>query len=184
MHKYEHKLGTFHVQQLSRQTAIKQGQRLYYTGKACKRGHVAPRYVKTFTCQQCQQSQDARNYTENAARRQALSGAYKEKNKTTVAKRSYGWKQANWGKVIANVGKRRSARLTRTPNWADLTAIEAVYEQCAQMNAVHGKRSYHVDHIIPLQGEDVSGLNVHTNLQILTGPENLRKSNKWSADHE
>lgn len=59
----------------------------------------------------------------------------------------------------------------RTPIWADLDKIREFYNKCPE--------GYHVDHIIPLRGEIVSGLHVVENLQYLFAKDNLSKGNKW-----
>jgi hypothetical protein len=79
----------------------------------------------------------------------------------------------NPGKATAKVAKRRSKKLQATPEWADLSAIQAFYEACPE--------GHHVDHTIPLQGRTVCGLHVLENLQYLTATENLSKGNKHEA---
>jgi hypothetical protein len=66
---------------------------------------------------------------------------------------------------------RKSDICLRTPAWADFDKIRIVYNNCP--------KGFHVDHIIPLNGALVSGLNVHNNLQYLTPEANLTKSNKY-----
>ena len=65
----------------------------------------------------------------------------------------------------------RCNKLLRTPKWADNAKIKDIYLNCPT--------GYHVDHIIPLQGELVSGLHVEYNLQYLPAKDNLSKSNKF-----
>ena len=58
-----------------------------------------------------------------------------------------------------------------TPLWSNLSKIKEIYLNCP--------KGYHVDHIIPLQGELVYGLHIPENLQYLTAEENLKKRNKF-----
>jgi hypothetical protein len=77
------------------------------------------------------------------------------------------------GRAIVNSirAKRRASQLQRTVPWADLKAIKEFYKNCP--------KGYVVDHIIPLQGKNVSGLHVLNNLQYLTASENASKGNKY-----
>ena len=68
---------------------------------------------------------------------------------------------------------RRAKRLQRTPSWTNIEAIKLFYK--------NRPKGYHVDHIIPLQGEKVSGLHVLENLQYLSPSENCRKGNKFNV---
>ena len=61
-------------------------------------------------------------------------------------------------------------KIKACPSWVNQEQLKIIYENCPE--------GYEVDHIIPLQGESVSGLHVPWNLQYLTRSENASKSNK------
>ena len=88
------------------------------------------------------------------------------------------WAKANPGKVNALRSKRRAAQLERTPPWSDLQEISLIYQQSASLKKLLG-RDTHVDHVVPLQGDLVSGLHVPHNLQIMFASDNCAKSNKF-----
>ena len=67
--------------------------------------------------------------------------------------------------------KRRAAKLLRTPAWANHMWIDMICDEAHDIGMT-------VDHIIPLQGEFVSGLHVEYNLQYLTKSENCSKGNR------
>jgi len=83
--------------------------------------------------------------------------------------------------MTACANKRRAAKIQRTPLWADHEQIHAYYNVCAFFNEVNGYTKYHVDHIIPLQGQLVSGLHVPENLQILLAETNRTKNNRFEV---
>jgi len=90
------------------------------------------------------------------------------------------YKKANPHKVIADVAKRRAAKQRRTPMWLtkkDFIDIEAFYKLAKEKTQESGIL-WHVDHIVPLQGETVSGLHVPLNLRVVPWNENLSKGNK------
>ena len=75
--------------------------------------------------------------------------------------------------------KRRASQLQRTPTWdPQAKSIIAKYQLAAMLTKVSGVL-YHVDHIIPLQGRKVSGLHVFSNLRVILGSDNVKKSNKY-----
>lgn len=98
---------------------------------------------------------------------------WRKANPGKDSKYSANWRKANPGKRNALNAKRRAAKLQRTPKWADLEAIKQFYINCPE--------GYDVDHIIPLQGNNVSGFHVLENLQYLTKSENCSKGNKFNA---
>ena len=87
----------------------------------------------------------------------------------------------NSEQYAAKTAKRRAAKLQRTPCWLTsegLWLIEEYYHLAQKRTELLGF-PWHVDHIIPLQGRNVSGLHVPENLQVIPGIENIKKSNKY-----
>lgn len=77
---------------------------------------------------------------------------------------------------VETLAAKRHRRM-RMPPWANPKAIRAVYAEAKRLTDATGI-PHHVDHIIPLQGELVSGLHVETNLRAIPAVDNLRKHNK------
>jgi len=98
------------------------------------------------------------------------------KTKDNIAKNGRYWRDKNPGKQKAKDAKRRATKLKATPIWTDLIVIVKIYENCPLDKSV--------DHIVPLKGENVSGLHVPWNLQYLTPRENSQKSNKFDGTRE
>ncbi len=180
------------------------GAKYYFTGAPCKHGHIAPRKTKG-TCVEClkvewTQALETRaeyfqEYNKSAAGQQAKKGYY-ERNKDAViaaaqsrpdeAKNQYKkrHKDANPEYYRSLVSFRRRRFRDATPNWLSAEQkmeIRLKYRLAIEMSRATGVR-YVVDHVTPLQGEEVCGLHVPWNMEVITQDENLKKSNKL-VDH-
>lgn len=190
----------------TRKEAQLMGAKFYFTGEPCIRGHVAVRRVKGH-CTACQAEDNARDYEKRleyfreyneSGRGKEVKRKYYEKNRDTViaraqsrpeeAKRRYKQKYKDNNpdlyKELTNARRRRFRQAT--PVWLSpeqKLEIRNKYALAIAATKEFGVK-YVVDHIVPLQGEEVCGLHVPWNLQVMRHEDNLAKSNKLlEEDH-
>jgi len=127
-------------------------------------------------CKECRSKYDAARYSPE--KRSELYCSNLELNREERRK----YYQQNKPSYYARKAKRRASLLNRTPSWlsvSDVQKISSIYNDCVLLNK-QGTVKYEVDHIVPLQGETVSGLHVPWNLQIIPMFENRSKGNKFN----
>jgi hypothetical protein len=180
----------------NRAEAKSTNSKFYFTGKPCKRGHVAPRLLKG-TCVECRREEwrtenARRSLLPKSAASKAAGKRYYEKNVELVKaraqcrpselKRVYRKKYDIGHKddrSMRNLLRKRRHRQA-TPNWLSAESrekIKQIYLQARHMTELTGEK-YVVDHQIPLRGKTVCGLHVPWNLEIMTHAANCKKHNK------
>lgn len=110
---------------------------------------------------------------------------YKKEYRLLNADQLKEYRQSIKDRIAARTAKRRARKLQRTPKWLtqkDFVLIESFYEEARRLTTETGIM-HHVDHIVPLKGDMVSGLHCPDNLQVLTYLDNIRKSNKLIKDY-
>jgi hypothetical protein len=83
------------------------------------------------------------------------------------------WYSQNRKKRYIQTRFEKAEKLKRIPSWANKEAITEFYYNCPE--------GYHVDHIVPLRGKNVSGLHTLENLQYLPAKENMSKGNWFDS---
>jgi hypothetical protein len=106
---------------------------------------------------------------------------YRSKQSPNVAKEYHReYATLNPEKINAIGAKRHAAKMGACPPWlkGDLRKqVDAMYAECRRITEETGIE-HHVDHIVPLQGDNVCGLHVPCNLRIITAVENAKKGNR------
>jgi hypothetical protein len=106
---------------------------------------------------------------------------YNKEHPETAKSNHRKWRKKNPSKITALSNKRRYAKMKRTPSWLtedDYLFMEKFYKESIRLTKETGIL-HQVDHIVPLQGKNVSGLHVPWNLQVLTAKENREKHHKF-----
>jgi hypothetical protein len=104
-----------------------------------------------------------------------------QKNRDSISEQKKTWRKANSELVSANSASRRARKKQAQPPWLTeehINQIKVEYKNSKRMKKLTGIE-HHVDHIVPLKGENVCGLHVPWNLQVIPAKHNLEKKNHF-----
>ena len=88
------------------------------------------------------------------------------------------WHEKHPGYSAAKTMAKYCKNLNRMPAWSSVDSTLPFYAKAAALTKETGK-AHSVDHIIPLNGENISGLHVAENLQVMLLSDNIRKGNSY-----
>ena len=141
-------------------------------------------------CYRCKETKDASCFYKDSNRKDGLNNYCIECKKITsredyiksrdkYRKRHREHYKNNKSQYRARDARRRASELNATPCWLTKDQkdyMQRIYKVCAKVSERTGKQ-HHVDHIVPLKGNNVCGLHVPWNLSIIPAPMNLQKGN-------
>ena len=133
-------------------------------------------------CKDCRSTRRKKDYLKNKEHELELVKAWAKDNPDAVKSKARKYAQSDKGSAYYNSrsSERRSNKKDATPKWltdAHRDGMKSLYLLAKKLEKLCNVK-YHVDHIVPLNGTDVSGLHTPWNLQIMEASLNIRKSNK------
>lgn len=109
---------------------------------------------------------------------------WEAKNRSKVLESRKAYYEKNKIEYIERANKRSKRLKSSILSELYREEIRSIYKICDRVNKITGATNFHVDHIIPLQGENVCGLHAPWNLQILLKSLNWKKSNKFDGTYD
>lgn len=181
----------------SRSEATALGVKNYFTGLPCTHGHIDIRQTSNGVCRSCRhgiwkkwskgQDNKARvnkwienNKDKHLQGHRIRCERYRQANKDKVKASTSQWAKRNPDYVNFKAVERLEFVKKATPKWLSedqILAIKLRYKEAKTLSSMTGVK-HHVDHIVPLRGVNVSGLNVPWNLRVITAQHNIKKGNR------
>lgn len=159
---------------ITRKEAVALGLPRYFTGIACKSGHLEQRLTNDTRCRECTRLKARRQYAENRLYMQAKFSAYWQANADRLRARNRAWKADRPGYSAKNERKRQALKIinggSHTLNDVD-RRLKWQKGACAYCRRKVGD-NFHKDHIIPLA---LGGSNAASNIQITCAKCNVSK---------
>lgn len=170
---------------ISRQEAISQGLKRYFTGKPCPHGHTAQRIVSNYACAECNKIALRKRFIERTDWERERGKKYREKNRDKKISACSAWYSGNKDRAkkyrqdrsdIYRVhAQNRRARIYESGGYFTLEQINSL-KNLQKDKCVNCKKSIkinmHIDHIIPIAK---GGSNDIKNIQLLCPKCNIKK---------
>jgi hypothetical protein len=176
------KVSEMTAEEQERQRALSRARNAKYLAKEdpevkLRRAEANKRYLaKLHTDPDC-----ATVLADRQAKAVARTAIWQREHPDKVKQHARTSRQAYPEREVAKVQRRNAQKLKAIPSWADPKAIERHYANSRYLTEVTGYQ-HHVDHIIPLRGENVCGLHVENNLRAIPHYLNTRKGNKLTVE--
>lgn len=133
-----------------------------------------------YHCKSCVKTYVSNWQKENPDKTRRKSNTWRNKNRARLNNTQSLWRKNNSGHANFLSTQYQMKKQKRIPIWLtkeDLKEINEIYKLAEKLTKDTGI-SHEVDHIIPLNGKNISGLHCPQNLQILSKTDNRKKSNK------
>jgi hypothetical protein len=146
--------------------------------KDCGRAYMKKYYASH---QDAIKARAARWYVANYDRAQVANAMWAIRNRDKAREIKNKWQKLNGDYRNESLVRRRRAKGSATPKWADKAAMRELYKLARHLSDETGVK-HHVDHIVPLQSKIVCGLHVEHNLRVIPWMENVLKHNRHWPD--